>query len=131
MVTIKNRYGNVIAQVENPQEIIRDKNGEVADILPPDRTYDLDLSDLDLRDADFRGWDLSFANFSLSDLRGAVFREAGIHMANFFECELDGTNFENADLHASNILSNRCLNMDDINFEGASLPESHHYLHSC
>ena len=131
MVEIKNIHGDVIARVENPEEVIRDIRGEVADILPADRTYDLDLSNLDLREADFRGWDLSLADFSLSDLRGADFCEADVHMANFFECELDSADFSYADLHASNIRSNNSFYMDNINFEGADLPASHHHNHCC
>ena len=79
MVEIKNIHGQVIAQVENPEEVVRDIYGNIATTYPADRTYDLDLSELDLREADFRGWDLGCACFALSDLRGADFREANLH----------------------------------------------------
>jgi hypothetical protein len=36
MVEIKNIHGDVIARVENPEEVIRDIHGEVADILLAD-----------------------------------------------------------------------------------------------
>ena len=131
MVEIKNIHGEVIAQVENPEEIVRDIYGGIATIYPADRTIDLDLSNLDLREADFRGWDLACACFALSDLRGADFREADLSMADFFCAELEGADFSYADLHSSNIRSNRAFYWNEINVEGADLPMPHHHLHCC
>ena len=61
MVEIKNIHGQVIAQVENPEVVVRDIFGNIVSTYPADRTYDLDLSNMDLREADFRGLDLSGA----------------------------------------------------------------------
>ena len=122
MVEIKNIHGQVIAQVENPEEVVRDIYGNIATTYPADRTYDLDLSNLDLREADFRGWDLGCACFALSDLRGADFREANLLLADFFCAEFEGADFSYADLSSSNILDNIEIWWDDINFEGADLP---------
>ena len=131
MVEIKNIHGQVIAQVENPEVVVRDINGNIASTYPADRTYDLDLSNMDLREADFRGWDLSCACFALSDLRGADFREANLHMADFFCAEFEGADFSYADLSSSNILDNIEIWWDEINFEGADLPMRHHHNHCC
>ncbi len=131
MVEIKNIHGQVIAQVENPEKIVRDIYGNIATTYPADRTYDLDLSELDLREADFRGWDLFCACFVLSDLRGADFREANLHMADFFCAEFEGADFSYADLSSSNILDNIEIWWDEINFEGADLPMRHHHNHCC
>lgn len=131
MVEIKNIHGEVIAQVENPEEIVRDIYGGIATIYPVDRTIDLDLSNLDLREADFRGWDLACACFALSDLRGADFREADLSMADFFCAEFEGADFSYADLSSSNILDNVKIEWCKINFEGADLPMRHHHLHFC
>ena len=126
MVEIKNIHGQVIAQVENPEEVVRDIYGNTATTYPADRTYDLDLSELDLREADFRGWDLFCACFALSDLRGADFHEANLHMADFFCAEFEGADFSYADLSSSNILDNIKIEWDEINFEGADLPMRHY-----
>lgn len=131
MVEIKNIHGQVIAQVENPEEVVRDIYGNIATTYPADRTYDLDLSNLDLREADFRGWDLGCACFALSDLRGADFREANLFLADFFCAEFEGADFSYADLSSSNILDNIEIWWDDINFEGADLPMRHHHNHCC
>ncbi len=131
MVEIKNIHGQVIAQVENPEEVVRDIYGNIATTYPADRTYDLDLSNLDLREADFRGWDLGCACFALSDLRGADFREANLLLADFFCAEFEGADFSYADLSLSNILDNIEIWWDDINFEGADLPMRHHHNHCC
>ena len=131
MVEIKNIHGQVIAQVENPEEVVRDIYGNIATTYPADRTCDLDLSNLDLREADFRGWDLGCACFALSDLRGADFREANLHMADFFCAEFEGADFSYADLSSSNILDNIEIWWDEINFEGADLPMRHHHNHCC
>ena len=131
MVEIKNIHGEVIAQVENPEEIVRDIYGGIATIYPVDRTIDLDLSNLDLREADFRGWDLACACFALSDLRGADFSEADLSMADFFCAEFEGADFSYADLSSSNILDNVKIEWCEINFEGADLPMRHHHLHFC
>ena len=131
MVEIKNIHGQVIAQVENPEEVVRDIYGNIATTYPADRTYDLDLSELDLREADFRGWDLSCACFALSDLRGADFREANLFLADFFCAEFEGADFSYADLSSSNILDNIEIWWDEINFEGADLPMRHHHNHCC
>ena len=131
MVEIKNIHGQVIAQVENPEEVVRDIYGNIATTYPADRTYDLDLSELDLREADFRGWDLGCACFALSDLRGADFREADLSMADFFCAEFEGADFSYADLSSSNILDNIEIWWDEINFEGADLPMRHHHNHCC
>ena len=131
MVEIKNIHGQVIAQVENPEEVVRDIYGNITATYPADRTYDLDLSELDLREADFRGWDLRGAWFYLSDLRGADFREANLHMADFFCAEFEGADFSYADLSSSNILDNIEIWWDEINFEGADLPMRHHHNHCC
>ena len=131
MVEIKNIHGQVIAQVENPEKIVRDIYGNIATTYPADRTYDLDLSELDLREADFRGWDLSCACFALSDLRGADFREAKLFLADFFCAEFEGADFSYADLSSSNILDNIEIWWDEINFEGADLPMRHHHNHCC
>ncbi len=131
MVEIKNIHGQVIAQVENPEEVVRDIYGNIATTYPADRTYDLDLSELDLREADFRGWDLSCACFALSDLRGADFREAKLFLADFFCAEFEGADFSYADLSSSNILDNIEIWWDEINFEGADLPMRHHHNHCC
>ena len=131
MVEIKNIHGQVIAQVENPEEVVRDIYGNIATTYPADRTYDLDLSELDLREADFRGWDLSCACFALSDLRGADFREAKLFLADFFCAEFEGADFSYADLSSSNILDNIEIEWDEINFEGAALPMRHHHNHCC
>ena len=97
MVEIKNIHGQVIAQVENPEEVVRD--------------------------IDFRGWDLSGAWFYFSDLRGADFREADLRYAHFENADLEGANFSDADLSWSDILDNIDSYMYcDINFEGADLP---------
>ena len=50
MVEIKNIHGQVIAQVENPEVIVRDIYGNITATYPADRTDDLDLSELDLRE---------------------------------------------------------------------------------
>ena len=132
MVEIKNIHGQVIAQVENPEEVVRDIYGNIVKTYPADRTYDLDLSELDLREADFRGWDLSGAWFYLSDLRGANFREADLRYAHFDNADLEGADFSYADLSWSNIRSNIALNYYiDINLEGADLPMRHHHNHCC
>ena len=131
MVEIKNIHGQVIAQVENPEEVVRDIYGNIATTYPADRTYDLDLSELDLREADFRGWDLSCACFALSDLRGADFREANLFLADFFCAEFEGADFSYADLSSSNIRDNIEIWWDEINFEGADLPMRHHHNHCC
>lgn len=131
MVEIKNIHGQVIAQVENPEEVVRDIYGNIATTYPADRTYDLDLSELDLREADFRGWNLSNAWFYLSDLRGADFREAKLFLADFFCAEFEGADFSYADLSSSNILDNIEIWWDEINFEGADLPMRHHHNHCC
>ena len=132
MVELKNIHGQVIAQVENPEEVVRDIYGNIATTYPADRTYDLDLSELDLREADFRGWDLFCACFALSDLRGADFREANLHMADFFCAELEGADFSDADLSMSNILDNVHVEQwDTINFEGADLPNEYHHPAFC
>ena len=131
MVEIKNIHGQVIAQVENPEEVVRDIYGNIATTYPADRTYDLDLSELDLREADFRGWDLSCACFALSDLRDADFREAKLFLADFFCAEFEGADFSYADLSSSNILDNIEIWWDEINFEGADLPMRHHHNHCC
>ena len=131
MVEIKNIHGQVIAQVENPEEVVRDIYGNIVKTYPADRTYDLDLSELDLREADFRGWDLSCACFALSDLRGADFREAKLFLADFFCAEFEGADFSYADLSLSNILDNIEIWWDEINFEGADLPMRHHHNHCC
>ena len=131
MVEIKNIHGQVIAQVENPEEVVRDIYGNIATTYPADRTYDLDLSELDLREADFRGWDLRGAWFYLSDLRGADFREANLFLADFFCAEFEGADFSYADLSSSNILDNIEIWWDEINFEGADLPMRHHHNHCC
>lgn len=131
MVEIKNIHGQVIAQVENPEEVVRDIYSNIATTYPADRTYDLDLSELDLREADFRGWDLSCACFALSDLRGADFREAKLFLADFFCAEFEGADFSYADLSSSNILDNIEIWWDEINFEGADLPMRHHHNHCC
>ena len=131
MVEIKNIHGQVIAQVENPEEVVRDIYGNIVKTYPADRTYDLDLSELDLREADFRGWDLSCACFALSDLRGADFREAKLFLADFFCAEFEGADFSYADLSSSNILDNIEIWWDEINFEGADLPMRHHHNHCC
>ena len=131
MVEIKNIHGQVIAQVENPEEVVRDIYGNIATTYPADRTYDLDLSNMDLREADFRGWDLSCACFALSDLRGADFREANLFLADFFCAEFEGADFSYADLSSSNILDNIEIWWDEINFEGADLPMRHHHNHCC
>lgn len=131
MVEIKNIHGQVIAQVENPEEVVRDIYGNIATTYPADRTYDLDLSELDLREADFRGWDLGCACFALSDLRGADFREANLFLADFFCAEFEGADFSYADLSSSNILDNIEIWWDEINFEGADLPMRHHHNHCC
>ena len=131
MVEIKNIHGQVIAQVENPEEVVRDIYGNIATTYPADRTYDLDLSELDLREANFRGWDLSCACFALSDLRGADFREANLLLADFFCAEFEGADFSYADLSSSNILDNIEIWWDEINFEGADLPMRHHHNHCC
>ena len=131
MVEIKNIHGQVIAQVENPEVVVRDIFGNIVSTYPADRTYDLDLSELDLREADFRGWDLFCACFVLSDLRGADFREANLHMADFFCAEFEGADFSYADLSSSNILDNIEIWWDEINFEGADLPMRHHHNHCC
>lgn len=131
MVEIKNIHGQVIAQVENPEEVVRDIYGNIATTYPADRTYDLDLSELDLREADFRGWDLGCACFALSDLRGADFREAKLFLADFFCAEFEGADFSYADLSSSNILDNIEIWWDEINFEGADLPMRHHHNHCC
>ena len=131
MVEIKNIHGQVIAQVENPEVVIRDIHGNIASTYPADRTYDLDLSELDLREADFRGWDLGCACFALSDLRGADFREANLLLADFFCAEFEGADFSYADLSSSNILDNIEIWWDEINFEGADLPMRHHHNHCC
>ena len=131
MVEIKNIHGEVIAQVENPEEIVRDIYGGIATIYPADRTIDLDLSNLDLREADFKGWDLACACFALSDLRGADFREADLNMADFFCAEFEGADFSYADLSSSNIRDNIEIWWDEINFEGADLPMRHHHNHCC
>ena len=131
MVEIKNIHGQVIAQVENPEEVVRDIYGNIATTYPADRTYDLDLSELDLREADFRGWDLFCACFALSDLRGADFREANLFLADFFCAEFEGADFSYADLSSSNILDNIEIWWDEINFEGADLPMRHHHNHCC
>ena len=131
MVEIKNIHGQVIAQVENPEVVVRDIYGNITATYPADRTNDLDLSELDLREADFRGWDLRGAWFYLSDLRGADFREANLHMADFFCAEFEGADFSYADLSSSNILDNIEICWDEINFEGADLPMRHHHNHCC
>ena len=132
MVEIKNIHGQVIAQVENPEVVVRDIFGNIVSTYPADRTYDLDLSELDLREADFRGWDLSNAWFYLSDLRGADFREADLRYAHFDYADLEGADFSYADLSWSNIRSNIASYMYcDINFEGADLPMRHHHNHCC
>ena len=131
MVEIKNIHGQVIAQVENPEEVVRDIYGNIATTYPADRTYDLDLSELDLREADFWGWDLFCACFALSDLRGADFREANLFLADFFCAEFEGADFSYADLSSSNILDNIEIWWDEINFEGADLPMRHHHNHCC
>ena len=131
MVEIKNIHGQVIAQVENPEKVVRDIYGNIATTYPADRTYDLDLSNLDLREADFRGWDLFCACFALSDLRGADFREANLHMADFFCADFEGADFSYADLSSSNIRDNIETWWHDINFEGADLPMRHHHNHCC
>ena len=131
MVEIKNIHGQVIAQVENPEEVVRDIYGNIVKTYPADRTYDLDLSELDLREADFRGWDLSCACFALSDLRGADFREAKLFLADFFCAEFEGADFSYADLSSSNIRDNIEIWWDEINFEGADLPMRHHHNHCC
>lgn len=123
MVEIKNIHGQVIAQVENPEEVVRDIYGNITATYPADRTDDLDLSELDLREADFRGWDLSGAWFYFSDLRGADFREADLRYAHFENADLEGANFSDADLSWSDILDNIDSYMYcDINFEGADIP---------
>ena len=131
MVEIKNIHGQVIAQVENPEVVVRDIFGNIVSTYPADRTYDLDLSELDLREADFRGWDLGCACFALSDLRGADFREANLLLADFFCAEFEGADFSYADLSSSNILDNIEIWWDEINFEGADLPMRHHHNHCC
>lgn len=131
MVEIKNIRGQVIAQVENPEEVVRDIYGNIATTYPADRTYDLDLSNMDLREADFRGWDLSCAYFALSDLRGADFREANLFLADFFCADFEGADFSYADLSSSNIRDNIEIWWDEINFEGADLPMRHHHNHCC
>lgn len=131
MVEIKNIHGQVIAQVENPEVVVRDIYGNIATTYPADRTYDLDLSNLDLREADFRGWDLGCACFALSDLRGADFREANLLLADFFCADFEGADFSYADLSSSNILDNIEIWWDEINFEGADLPMRHHHNHCC
>ena len=131
MVEIKNIHGQVIAQVENPEKIVRDIYGNIATTYPADRTYDLDLSNMDLREADFRGWDLSCACFALSDLRGADFREANLFLADFFCADFEGADFSYADLSSSNIRDNIEIWWDEINFEGADLPMRHHHNHCC
>lgn len=132
MVEIKNIHGQVIAQVENPEVVVRDIFGNTVSTYPADRTYDLDLSELDLREADFRGWDLSGAWFYFTDLRGANFREADLRYAHFDYADLEGADFSYADLSWSNIRSNIASYMYcDINFEGADLPMRHHHNHSC
>ena len=131
MVEIKNIHGQVIAQVENPEEVVRDIYGNIATTYPADRTYDLDLSNMDLREADFRGWDLSCAYFALSDLRGADFREANLFLADFFCADFEGADFSYADLSSSNIRDNIEIWWDEINFEGADLPMRHHHNHCC
>ena len=131
MVEIKNIHGQVIAQVENPEVIVRDIYGNITATYPADRTDDLDLSELDLREADFRGWDLGCACFALSDLRGADFREANLFLADFFCAEFEGADFSYADLSSSNILDNIEIWWDEINFEGADLPMRHHHNHCC
>ena len=132
MVEIKNIHGQVIAQVENPEEVVRDIYGNIVKTYPADRTYDLDLSNMDLREADFRGWDLSNAWFYLSDLRGADFREADLRYAHFDYADLEGADFSYADLSWSNIRSNIASYMYyDINLEGAKLPMRHHHHNHC
>ena len=118
MVEIKNIHGQVIAQVENPEVVVRDIFGNIVSTYPADRTYDLDLSNMDLREADFRGWDLSCACFALSDLRGADFREANLFLADFFCADFEGADFSYADLSSSNIRDNIEIWWDEINFEG-------------
>ena len=131
MVEIKNIHGQVIAQVENPEVVVRDIFGNIVSTYPADRTYDLDLSNMDLREADFRGWDLSCACFALSDLRGADFREANLFLADFFCADFEGADFSYADLSSSNIRDNIEIWWDEINFEGADLPMRHHHNHCC
>ena len=132
MVEIKNIRGQVIAQVENPEVVVRDIFGNIVSTYPADRTYDLDLSELDLREADFRGWDLSGAWFYFTDLRGANFREADLRYAHFDYADLEGADFSYADLSWSNIRSNIASYMYcDINLEGADLPMRHHHKHCC
>ena len=111
MVEIKNIHGQVIAQVENPEEVVRDIYGNIATTYPADRTYDLDLSELDLREADFR--------------------EANLFLADFFCADFEGADFSYADLSSSNIRDNIEIWWDEINFEGADLPMRHHHNHCC
>ncbi len=109
MVVIRNIHGDVLAEIEVPAEEIRDVHGEVVDIIPADRTYDLDLSFMDLHEADLRGWDLSMADFYDTDLTDADLTGADLHDSNLWSAETDGAVLDDADLP----------------------PKPHHHLHFC
>lgn len=98
MVVIKDIHGKVLAEIEVPASEIRDIHGEVVDIIPADRTYDLDLSYMELPEADLRGWDLSMASFYDTDLTGADLSGANLSESSIWAANLDGANLEDAEL---------------------------------
>ena len=98
MVVIKNIHGKVLAEIEVPASEIRDIHGEVVDMIPADRTYDLDLSYMDLHEADLRGWDLSMASFDDTDLTDADLSGANLSESSIWAANLDGANLEDAEL---------------------------------